>query len=69
MRRTHTPQPLWGYREVAEYLRMTPAALRNRVHRNEIPHIRVGLRTVRFDPARIVSWVENSHCSEVTATK
>jgi excisionase family DNA binding protein len=36
------------YRDAATYLGTTPAALRKRVERGEIPHIKDG-RRVRFD--------------------
>ena len=50
-------QPLWGYDQVAAYLNTSPASVRNRVYRGQIPFVRVAARTVRFDPARIASWV------------
>lgn len=34
------------------------ASLRGMVHRNEIPHIRIGPRTVLFDKAEVLAWLE-----------
>lgn len=60
MSEIQTQSPLWQYDDVANYLGMSKAAVRNRVCRGEIPFIRVGARTVRFDPEQIVRWVNGS---------
>jgi excisionase family DNA binding protein len=49
-----------GYLNVdgaAEYLAMTPKAIRRKVERGQIPHHRAGGR-VLFDKAELRAWVE-----------
>jgi excisionase family DNA binding protein len=47
-----------GVNEVAEYLGLTVPAVRSRVYRNEIDHIRVSERCVRFDLDDIDKWLD-----------
>lgn len=49
---------LWTYGELADFTKIPKGSLRTMVSRREIPHLRVGPRTVRFDPAVIVSWLD-----------
>lgn len=57
---------LLGYSEVATLLGIKPNTLYSMVHRNQIPHYRFGPRTVRFNEAELLDWlnavrvVENS---------
>jgi hypothetical protein len=48
---------LWKYSDIATLLDTSEAAVRNRVHRQGIPFIRLSRCSVRFDPARIASWL------------
>jgi excisionase family DNA binding protein len=57
METQNTMQRLLNYEEVATYLGVTVPSVRNRVYRGQIPFVRVAARTVRFDPARIASWL------------
>lgn len=71
---------LWDYDQVAAYLGASRASVRNRVYRGQIPFVRVGARTVRFDPVRIAGWLAGREglrasacsttppCSTATAT-
>lgn len=43
----------------AEYLAMTPKAIRHKVERRQVPHHRVG-RRVLFDRAELRAWVGRS---------
>ena len=49
-------QSLWNVRDLAAFLRTTPAAIYPLVQRNGIPHLKVG-RNLRFDPAAIRRWL------------
>jgi excisionase family DNA binding protein len=44
--------------EVAAYLNRTIPAVRSMVYRQELPHIRISERSVRFDPADIDRWLD-----------
>ena len=50
-------EKLWTHEDVAEYLSSTPATIRVRCSRREIPHLKVG-RSVRFRKADIDRWLE-----------
>lgn len=43
--------------EAAEFLNISPFSLRGKVSRKEIPHIKVGRRTL-FSPSDLQAWVE-----------
>ncbi len=57
MRSAMTPK-LLDVNELAEYLSLTPQAVRHMVYRRQVPFIRVGPRRLRFDPAEIDAWLE-----------
>jgi excisionase family DNA binding protein len=57
---TSQQPPLWGVREAAEYLNTTPAAIYKMVERRQIPHVRLGDRKLRFDPAVLRDWVRQN---------
>lgn len=44
--------------EVAAYLNRTIPAVRSMVYRQELPHIRISERSVRFDPVDIDRWLD-----------
>lgn len=46
-------------KQVAIYLALTPGAVKQLVHRGEIPHFRVG-RSVRFDLNEIDKWIDQN---------
>lgn len=45
------------YRELSTLLNIPIGSLYAMVFRGEIPHVRIGKRTVRFEAAAIESWV------------
>jgi excisionase family DNA binding protein len=45
------------YEEAARYLSLPVGSLYSLVHRGEVPHIRMGRRTVRFSRRALASWV------------
>ena len=50
---------LWKVGEAAAYLACTPGALRVRVARGQVPHIRVGGgRSIRFRQADLDRWLD-----------
>jgi excisionase family DNA binding protein len=49
-------EPLLTVADLAQLLRTTPRGIYNRVHRREIPHVKIGAR-VYFDPAVIRTWL------------
>lgn len=48
---------LWTVGDAAEFLRTSVAAIYKMVERRQIPHIRLGDRKLRFDPAVLRDWV------------
>ena len=49
---------LLTYTEAAEFLGIKLTTLYAMVSRRRIPHVRLGGRLVRFDRAKLVSWIE-----------
>jgi hypothetical protein len=45
------------YDRTARFLGVSRGALRNKVYRGLVPFVRIGPRTVRFDPERISAWL------------
>ena len=43
--------------EVAEMLGMSEGAVRHLVYRRQIPHVKLGPKTLRFDPIEIADWL------------
>lgn len=56
--RVPTRRNLMDVAEVAAYLNRTVPAIRSMVYRQELPHIRLSERSVRFDRADIDRWLE-----------
>lgn len=50
---------LIGYPAAAAKLGITVSALRVWVHRGQVPHVRLGRRSVRFDPSELDRWIES----------
>ena len=50
---------IWGYPEAANFLNLTESALRSRVRRLEIPHIRLSPRSVAFCPETLAAWLQS----------
>ena len=48
---------LLTYRELSDLLNIPVGSLYCKVFRGEIPHLRLGKRTVRFDEAAIAAWL------------
>ena len=52
------PQELITYEEAAEMLGLAKGTVYAMVHQNRLPHIRLGRRLVRFDPAALRAFVD-----------
>lgn len=48
---------LYTYADLAALTKIPLGTLRQLVTRKRLPHVRVGPRTVRFDPAVIHAWL------------
>ena len=55
----HTPKSdaLYTYADLAALTKIPSGTLRQLVSRGRLPHLRVGPRTVRFDPTVIRAWL------------
>ena len=51
---------LWTYKQLHKAYNINLHTLYTLVQRNKIPHIRLGPRTVRFDPAKVREWLRKS---------
>ena len=51
---------LWTVRDAAEFLSTTAAAIYKMVERHQIPHVRLGNRKLRFDPAILRDWIRQN---------
>ena len=49
---------LLTYRDASRLLQIPVGTLQWMVHQNRIPYVRLGKRTVRFDPREIDAWVD-----------
>lgn len=60
MTQSPTPPPaLMTVDEVATYLGMTPAAVRQMVYRRQLPFVRLGTRRLRFEVDAINAWLDD----------
>lgn len=59
---------LWKVEEVAEYLRMSPNTIYDKVHSKTIPFLKIG-RLVRFRPNEIEKWLNKQQESQCQFTK
>ncbi|TFH50686.1 MAG: DNA-binding protein [Methanothrix sp.] len=50
---------LLDYREAAEFLGLSEFTLRRYVSMRRLPFIKVGAKLVRFEPARLLAWIES----------
>jgi len=50
-------EPLWRIEELGEYVGLSVATLRRQVRTDQIPHIRVGRRSIRFRRSDIDRWL------------
>ena len=50
-------EKLLTVKEVAEWLGLSIHAVYRRVQHNQIPHIRIGPRTVRFNRVKVQAWL------------
>lgn len=46
------------YKQLADRLHLPVGSLYGKVARGEIPHVRFGPRTVRFDEAKVEQWLK-----------
>ena len=53
--------PMMTYQELSKLLQVPMGTLYCMVHKKEIPHFRLGERTVRFLRKDIDKWVEDSY--------
>jgi excisionase family DNA binding protein len=51
-------QQLIDYRALSERWSMPLGTIYSMVSRGQIPHVRLGPRTVRFDPAELELWLQ-----------
>tara|TARA_R110002020_G_scaffold58679_3_gene160872 strand:- start:307 stop:771 length:465 start_codon:yes stop_codon:yes gene_type:complete len=56
----HSDKALWTYQQAHEALNINKHTLYTLVGRDKIPYIRLGPRTVRFDPAKVREWLRKS---------
>lgn len=56
-KRAQETEPLWRIEELGEYVGLSVATLRRRVRADEIPHIHIGSRSVRFRRSDIDRWL------------
>lgn len=49
--------PLLAYKDAANVLGLPIGTLYALVARRRIPHVRLGRRLVRFDPAQLTAWI------------
>ncbi len=49
--------------ELAEYLRVTPLWIYNRVRKKEIPHLKIG-RILRFRRSTIEEWLKSKEVTD-----
>lgn len=63
------PEPLLTVDELADYLKVSPGTVYNRVSKGEIPFVKIGA-AVRFRRAEVDRWVEEqAGRSEQAATE
>jgi excisionase family DNA binding protein len=55
-----TPRHLMTVAEAADYLGLSPKALRRRVERRAVPFTRLGPRTIRFHQFTLDVWMRES---------
>lgn len=53
-----------SYAEMSRWLNLPLATLYTLVHRNEIPHLRLGRRLVRFERRAIEQWLTKRRRSD-----
>jgi excisionase family DNA binding protein len=51
-------EPMWNNTEAAEFLNISRFSLRRKVILKEVPHIKIGRRTL-FDPADLRAYIES----------
>lgn len=54
--RKNDPKLLWTAREVARYLRVQPRTVLAWCREGRVPHLAIGPKVIRFDPAEIFVW-------------
>jgi len=62
---SHDTPRLLTVEQVADYLSMTPAAVRHMVYRRQLPFIRLGAKRIRFDVAEIDAWLARQRVAAV----
>ena len=56
---------LLDYEQMAAVLNVTPRQLRDWVYSGIVPHLRLGHRTVRFEPSRVIASLRRREVREV----
>ena len=54
---------LLTYAQLSRLLALPTGTLYSLVHREKIPYIRLGRRTVRFDAEEISAWLDQQRCA------
>ncbi len=57
---------LLSYQEAADVLSIAKGTLAWLVHKKQIPHLRLGPRTVRFQTRELASWLESKRIDVIT---
>ena len=47
---------LMSYQDAAEFIGMSKSWLEKRVSRKEVPHLKIGSKSVRFEVDRLAKW-------------
>jgi len=56
-------------KQVAEFLKLITLAVYKLTYRKQIPFVKIGRRTKRFDRKAIETWLENSTCNPISAKR
>ena len=62
-------RPLYDYNSLAERTNLAPGTLRRLVSAGTLPHLRIGPRTVRFDPDAIDAWLASRSAASDAAAR
>lgn len=58
--------PLWNAKDVAKFLGMSLSWVQKQTIAGEVPHVRLGERAVRYDPAAIQAWLSERTITPTT---
>lgn len=57
---------LWTTADVADFLRVSPSSVRNRMEDAGLPHVYIG-NALRFDPEAVRAWVKDRSATKGAA--